>query len=271
MGTKQVPWPVSVLEGVAAVLGHTDLGLTGPEIERILARLGVPDPGPITKWKRLAAAFGDYQDIHGCSNAAIAFINKAMEPARYSDRPDAFTRRQGDLNEKLVYVGLRVNDEGRVSKAPVEAKTLDEAAKHASSLRTELARRGTHEQVLAWCSVEVLKKDPFHASAEAVKGVMQRLRDETGVDDDTAKLVDATLALGASNTPMLAINPLESRSDRDEQTGFANLLKGLSSMYRNPVAHETRVLRIVTDAELLELLTTLSMVHRRLDGARRLR
>ncbi|MFE2267165.1 TIGR02391 family protein [Streptomyces griseosporeus] len=46
---------------------------------------------------------------------------------------------------------------------------------------------------------------------------------------------------------------------------LANLVKGLFSMYRNPAAHEPRLHRAVTDEELLELLTTLSMVHRRLD------
>lgn len=270
MAKKQPQWPVSVIEGVAAVLGHTDLGLSGSEIGRILAGIGVPDPGPITKWMRLAKAFGDYQNQHSCSNAAIAFINHAMSPPRYSDRREVFTRRQDDLNEQLVYVGLRVNDQGRVAKGPAAATTLDEAAERASSLRAELARRGTHGQVLAWCSTEVLKKDPFHASTEAIKGVMQRLRDETGVDEDTAKLVDAALSLGSTNTPMLAINSLATRSERDEQNGFVNLLKGIVGMYRNPTSHDPRARRIVTDAELLELLTALSMVHRRLDGAKRL-
>ncbi|MFD9132833.1 TIGR02391 family protein [Streptomyces bottropensis] len=54
----------------------------------------------------------------------------------------------------------------------------------------------------------------------------------------------------------------------DEQKGLASLVKGLFSMYRNPAAHEPRLHHTVTDEELLELLTTLSMVHRRLDGAR---
>jgi hypothetical protein len=38
-------------------------------------------------------------------------------------------------------------------------------------------------------------------------------------------------------------------------------------MFRNPVAHDPRLRRTVSDDELLELLTTLSMIHRRLDTA----
>lgn len=264
-------WPASVIEGVAAVLGHTDLGLTGSEIERLLVAIGANDPGPITKWRRLAGALADHQSRTRCSNAAIAFITQAMAPPRYVGKADLFSRRQDDLNEQLVFVGLRVNDEGKVAKGMAAAKTLDEAAQRASSLRAELARRGTHEQVLAWCDVEVLKKDAFHASAEAIKGVMQRVRDLTGVDGDTAKLIDTTLAPGQNGIPMLAINSLGSDSERDEQKGFTNLLKGISSMYRNPTAHDPRARRAVSDAELLELLTTLSMVHRRLDATTRLR
>ncbi|WP_405861392.1 TIGR02391 family protein [Streptomyces sp. NBC_00090] len=41
------------------------------------------------------------------------------------------------------------------------------------------------------------------------------------------------------------------------------LIKGLGSMYRNPAAHDPRLHRPFSDEELLELLTTLSMVHRR--------
>jgi hypothetical protein len=38
-------------------------------------------------------------------------------------------------------------------------------------------------------------------------------------------------------------------------------------MYRNPVAHDPRLKRGIDDVELLEALTTISMVHRRLDDA----
>lgn len=38
-------------------------------------------------------------------------------------------------------------------------------------------------------------------------------------------------------------------------------------MFRNPVAHDPHALRAVTDTQLLELATTLSLVHRRLDVA----
>jgi uncharacterized protein (TIGR02391 family) len=89
----------------------------------------------------------------------------------------------------------------------------------------------------------------------------------SGLSGDGATLIDVALALGKTGTPIIAINNLASQTDRDEQTGFANLIKGLAGMFRNPVAHDPRVLRAVTDTQLLELVTSLSMVHRRLDAA----
>lgn len=94
-----------------------------------------------------------------------------------------------------------------------------------------------------------------------------RLRQLTGERLDGERLVDAVLMPG-QGTARVAVNANSSGPELDEQKGLANLVKGLFSMYRNPAAHEPRLHRTVTDEELLELLTTLSMVHRRLDCAR---
>jgi uncharacterized protein (TIGR02391 family) len=63
------------------------------------------------------------------------------------------------------------------------------------------------------------------------------------------------------------INTMGTQSELDEQKGFANIVRGLFSMFRNPVAHDPRVSRPVSDEDLLEVLTTVSMIHRRLDRA----
>lgn len=48
---------------------------------------------------------------------------------------------------------------------------------------------------------------------------------------------------------------------------FANVVTGLLGLDRNPTAHDPKIHRVVSDEELLEALTAMSMVHRRLDGA----
>ncbi len=269
MTSRHEPWPEQYVQGVADVLGHTQTGLSGSDIGRLLAQVRIPDPHPgITKRTRLQEALSQRQGHDGAANCVIAFINRAMAPVHYRNDPQLFTLRQDGLNEVLVYLGLCVNDEGGVARG-AQATNLSDAARHANTLRTELRRRGTHQAVLDYCTQELLAKDAFHATLEATKGVAQRLRDLSGHTGDGAELVDAVLARGKAGRPTLAVNRGQTETERGEQTGFANLVKGVFGLYRNPVAHDPRVRRTVTDDELLELLTTLSMVHRKLDEARR--
>lgn len=266
MATPPSPWSYPVLKAIADVLADTSDGLTGREIGDLFLRLNMEDPLPTaTKRDRLAEAFVARQNKDRSSKRIITFIVTAMEPMRYRGQPELFSLRKDRLNEHLAFVGLRVNDEGRVARGAV-AQTLDEASRIATSIRDELHRRKCHPEVLRYCSVEVLKKAHFHACLEATKSIFDRLRNLTGASGDGAALVDAALALGKSGVPTLAINSLRTQTDRDEQTGLANLVKGLNGLYRNPTAHDPRLNRTINDDELLEVLTMVSMVHRRLDG-----
>jgi uncharacterized protein (TIGR02391 family) len=267
MATKHDPWPENVIEGVSDVLGETNSGLSGSEIGRLLARCRIDDLMPsMTKRHRLREALVARKARDGASNCVIAFVTAAMTPVTYRDNIALFSVRQDALNEVLVFVGLRINDHGQIQRG-AKAETLNEAAVHANSLRQELTRRSVHAEVLRYCSREVLERNAFHASLEAAKSIPDRLRKMTSLQGDGAGIVDAALALGQSGVPKLAINSLRTESERDEQKGFANLCKGILGMYRNPTAHDPRINRAVTDAELLELLTLISMVHRRLDTA----
>ena len=257
----------NVLQGVADVLGATDGGLTGSEIAHVLAQVRVPDVSPsMTKRKRLFNALATRQNHDKVGNCMVAFICEAMDPVRYRDEPAAFARLQGELNEVLVHAGLRVDDAGRVARLKSgKATTLDQAAERAGTIRTELRRRDTHTELLQYCTVELLQKNNFHALLEASKSIPDRIRALTNLTLDGAELIKATLTRASG--PVLAINAGVTGSDRSEQSGFANFVTGLLSLYRNPTAHDPKLHHQVTDEELLEALTAMSMVHRRLDGA----
>ena len=261
------PFTFEVLRGIADVLGATSGGLTGSEIADILAQARVPDTDPtITKRHRLFNALAARQNRDKAGNCVVAFMKYAMAPVRYRNDHAKFTRLQGELNEVLIYAGLRINNSGKVAKAKGgAATTLDQAAKRAGAIRTELRRRDTHPEVLRYCTTELLQKNTFHALLEAAKSIPDRIRNLTGLKLDGASLVNATLA--NKSGPVLAINAGQTNTDRSEQSGFANLVVGLLGLYRNPTAHDPRLHRAVTDDDLLEALTTMSMVHRRLDNA----
>lgn len=261
------PFEPAIVQGIADVLGETHYGLSGSEIARTLEVVRIPDVSPtITKRHRLYEALATRQAQDGAGNCVVAFIREAMSPVKYRNNPALRSRRQDDLNEVLVHTGLTVNDDGQVARLrDGAATTLDEAARRAGSLRTELRRRGTHPDVLRYCTDELLKRDNFHAVHEAAKSIPDHLRVLTGRVDDGADLVNATLT--PSSGPAVAINAGRTPSDRSEQSGLANLAIGLLGLYRNPPAHDPRLRRQVSDDELLEALTAISMVHRRLDDA----
>jgi len=264
------PFEPAVLESIADVLGATDEGLTGSEIARTLAQVRVADVSPtITKRRRLYNALANRQNKDGVGNCVVAFINEAMAPVRYRDDLAEFARRRGKLNEILIHAGYCVTEGGKVGHdKPGKATTLEQAVERAGTILTELRRRGTHADLLRYCTVELLQKNNFHALLEAAKSIPDHIRALTGQTGDGAELVKATLTNASGPLPLLAINDGRTSTDRSEQSGFANLVAGLLSLYRNPTAHDPRLGRDVTDEELLEALATMSMVHRRLDGAR---
>ena len=82
----------AIIEGVAAVLGDTNTGLTGSQIGQRLSEARVPDVDPTnTKWKRLYNALVARQNRDQAGNCVVAFIKAAMDPVRFHDDPARFT------------------------------------------------------------------------------------------------------------------------------------------------------------------------------------
>jgi uncharacterized protein (TIGR02391 family) len=262
-------WPPGVVESVCKVLASTEWpGLSGTEIARLLAMRGFEDVAPgATKWRRLEAAMQTRQQKDQASNCLIRFITDTMEPSRYVDDPGRFSALRDSLTEVLALVGLRIIEDGRVGKAP-RAATLDEVARLAGRLHTELTRRGVHKQVLAYCNDELIRQSLFHAVFEAVKGLGARLRALTGSGLDGSDLIDYCFG-GRSGHPVVRINSYASETDQSEHKGFANLLRGIFGTFRNPPAHASRAAAewTITETDALDLFSMLSFIHRRLDHA----
>jgi uncharacterized protein (TIGR02391 family) len=83
-------------------------------------------------------------------------------------------------------------------------------------------------------------------------------------DEDGPKLVESVLE---GSDPLIRLNARVTQSQRDEQRGVALLMKGMFAAFRNPAAHEPRLVWSMSEQDALDVLGTLSMVHRRLDGA----
>jgi uncharacterized protein (TIGR02391 family) len=262
MGDLVPPFNPQQLTAVAKALGDTEDGLTGTEIGYLLAQCRVPDVEPTaTKWRRLFNAFVAYQNKRQFGNHVIKFINMAMNPVQFTNNPAKFRRWRERLNVILVFSGMAVGENGQVSWVK-PASSLDEAMARADRLRYLLESRAVHPDVLRYCRAELLDKNYFHAVFEATKSIAAKIRLLTGHPGDGAPLVQAALG---GQTPQLAINDLKTDSDRSEQAGFLNLLIGVFGTVRNPLAHNPRAEWAMNEQDALDILTLISLIHRKID------
>jgi uncharacterized protein (TIGR02391 family) len=257
------PFGHGSIENIARIIGEL---YTGPELTRILASVGMPDPlgEGQTKWKRLAASMQEKQFSQGDGRPILAVITAAMKPDMVWDRQPRAAVAHDELTQVLSLSGYRVRDDGRIGSAKT-ATTASEASARSERLRKLLEERRAHPEVIRHCREELLRKDHYEAVFEAVKGLGARLRDKSGLDEDGRALVQAALG---GNSPRVLLTACTTVTERNEQQGVALLAEGIFAAFRNPAAHEPRLVWEVSEQDALDVLGTLSVIHRRLDGAR---
>lgn len=264
MAAKAIaPFGDGSIENIARIIGEL---YSGSELTRLLQAVRMPDPlgeGP-TKWKRLAASMQQKQHLQGDGRPILAVIAAAMKPDRIWDRQGKASVSRDELTQVLSMSGYRVLEDGRVGTA-LKAATASEASARSERLRSLLQARDAHPEVIRHCREELLRKDCYEAVFEAVKGLGARLREKSGLDEDGRGLVQAALR---GKQPRVLLTECDTVTDRNEQEGIALLAEGVFAAFRNPAAHEPRLVWEVSEADALDVLGTLSMIHRRLDGAR---
>ena len=143
------------------------------------------------------------------------------------------------------------------------AKTIDDAQKRVQSILPKLRQRGVHGRVLQYCTEELLKENYFHAVFEATKSLAEQIRQLTNLKEDGTALYDK--AFSTSN-PYLVLNTLQTESEKSQQKGFCSMLKGINSMVRNVTAHTPKIKWIIEEDEAIDILTTISFLHKNLDN-----
>jgi uncharacterized protein (TIGR02391 family) len=257
------------IEAISKVLGATSSILTGSKIGHILEKCGIQDINPSsTKWVRLYNALIEEQNKKQYGNHIIAFIHKAMDPVLYTDSKESYNYLREKLNITLAFSGLNLSEDGKIRNVE-KAKTITEAEKRASNLKKDLLTRNVHPDVLKFCRMELLEDNYFHAVLEATKSIANKIREKSGLVNDGADLAKDAFSIGKNNKPRLAINELISDTERGEQTGFMNLLIGLFGTFRNPTAHAEKIYWPISEQDALDILSLVSLVHRKLDNAKR--
>lgn len=261
----------STLEILSMIIGETTTGLTNAEIHRLLLQAQIDDvvqPGiMLSKHDRLYNAFVNEINTHHYSNNIVRFLQLYLDPARYTSNPEQFESRRNAVNKQLAFEGLEIDETGTVVALKEKASKLQDVEIRVKGLHNKLEQRLAHPAIFAYCRAELIADNYFHAVMEANKGLFQRIRDISGVEADGIALIEQVF----SKNPIVIINGFQSQSEKDEHTGFCNLLKGLCSMFRNPLAHEPKVEWPISEQDALEILSIISYCHRRLDSAQKIR
>lgn len=253
------PLPEGQIEALARLLGECG---TGTDISRVLSDRGLVDEsGESTKWRRLYWVFLQSQKQYRCANRVLDFIQSFMIPVRFVGRSAEFEARRQDLNAILAFSGLEYGPDGRFQQQEA-VRTLHEAERRLQTLQAKFQGRSMHPDVLKYCRTELLQDNYFHAVFEAAKGLAQRIRDLSGIQMDGAALVDRVFSI---ENPVLAINSLQTETEKSEHKGFAALLKGCFAAVRNPLAHEPKILWEGED-DAADYLSLISLLHRKLDS-----
>ncbi len=239
-------------------------GPTGGELRRELVELRLPMGTESTKWRMLRESFELAQRRDGHSGSVLRFVKQALDPA-HELAAGSLSGLRTSINEILLLSGLELLDDGRL--VPRRAsRTADDARARADALRAKLTARRVHPDVLRYCRAELLGRNYFHAVLEASKSVSAKIRTKTGLQSDGAQLVDEAFTL-KNNLPPLAFNSLQTPSERSAHSGYAHFARGVVGAFRNPTAHDAKIEFSLTEEDALDMLATISMVHRRLDDA----
>ncbi|MCL5961893.1 MAG: TIGR02391 family protein [Chloroflexi bacterium] len=240
-----------------------DTAVTHKELNAIFYQLEIASDSSGSKQHRIFSALRERQRRDRCGNNVAKFLETVIDPARFRGDQASFSDYRDEVNMILAFSGLHLRESGKLAEVAA-AQSLAQAHERVGRLRTELIRRQVHPDVLRFCRAELLQENYFHAVLESTKSVAVRIREMADLTNDGSELVEQ--AFGGSH-PILAINTLSTETERSEQRGFTNLLKGVFGIFRNVTAHAPKVAWPVNEQDALDLLSLLSYVHRRLDSA----
>lgn len=256
----------ATIQEISKILGDTAAGFTGSQIFSLLNESDINDiDSSNTKWMRLFNALNQKQSEDDCANKIIFFIQNALKPVKYRDEASKFDERRSALNHVLSFEGLEINKKGIVELS-VKAETIDEARKKANRLKDLLKSRKAHHDIFKYCGDEINAENYFHVVFEATKSIFDKIREKSGLTKDGSKLVDEAFSFN-SKLPILALNKLESETEKSEQKGFMNLIKGVYGAFRNPIGHEVKIKWEMKEEDALDALSLISLIHRKLDTA----
>src|SRR5690606_5733160 len=122
---------------------------TNGQIDRAFSALGLREVNKATgryqktKWRRVHETLLGHQQASKSNDVVVRFLEFCLHPGQFVDSPVTFSRIQGELNERLSFEGIHLNNQGKIVSGK-RANTPSEAAQIADSLVAELRHRNVH-------------------------------------------------------------------------------------------------------------------------------
>lgn len=256
--TKKMPKPV--LDNLAKTICTEHI--TGSQLTECFAakRLSC-NCKESTKWKRLTYVFDKYQKLNSNSSVTFVIVEYLLSPTNFIGKEKAYSELTLQVNKILITQGYEINSSGKIKRTD-KITDLDEITNRYNSLVDKLKQRGVHEEVLEYCTRELLQDNYFHSVFEAAKGLSDRVRRLSGVEGDGAGLFEMVFSV---KNPILQLNDLSTESLRNQQNGIKSMLCGITFYVRNVTAHEPRIRWTVVESEAIEILMVISFLHSILD------
>ena len=251
------------IEQIARAIGDTEHGYTGSQITHLLQICGIEDPFPTTtKWRRIHNGLAERCNRDRSTNCVYQLILEAVKPVRGMENPRDYEYRRIKINEVLILHGIEVNSAGKFEQVK-KAETIPEVKRRTSQLKKRLYDIHAHDYVLMCCKEELLAENCFHAVIEAAKGLLDRIREMTGLTLDSTNLIDTAFS---NKMPRIAVNALQSESERNQQNGLREMLNGVTHMVRNVAAHELKIKWVIDENAAVDILSLISIMHRYFDA-----
>lgn len=262
---KNLPeFNTSTLEELSKILANE---ASGAELTRLFSEIHVSDSSNFTKWTRIHDALNLCQQKDHSSARVFQFIKVVLNPIRYINNANRnklqFFEALEKMNLLLSFSGFKITENGEIISIQ-QVQNIEQAMRHANSFYRKLLDRNIHSEVIKYCKPETLQQNYFHAVFEAIKGLNTRIKGMTGLSTDGCSLINTVFS---EKNPYLVINSLRTQSELDEHNGFRYLILSVQTMFRNPISHEAKINWEISGDDGLDILTTISLIHRKLDKA----
>jgi uncharacterized protein (TIGR02391 family) len=217
-----------------------------------------------TKWKRINESVLDACRRTKTAKPLFEVIQYVMKPENFLHDSAAWNKNIKSLNETLIFYGYKVADSGKVLHVK-PATTFSEAEQRLQTLNEKLSKLNIHPDIIKYCRPELLEKNYFHAILEASKGILDRVRQISGLSDDGNSLINKCFGV---NRPIILIrnNLLKTQTERSKYQGLKSLLNTIVYLYRNPNAHDLKLYDVTSETDAITAFTLMSLANSLLDN-----